>query len=170
MTTITWNTVESYLGRTWHPDREYIDGRIEERNLGEYDHARLQGALVVWFANHQRDWRIRVLPEQRIRVSETRYRIPDVTVLKRSQPIEPVFTHPPLLVIEVLSPEDTLSGYQDRIWDYLKFGVEHIWILDPVKKRAWTAAPGMLIQAEVLEIPRSPIHLPVPGIFEEEEE
>lgn len=71
--------------------------------MGEYEHANLQARLTIWFGNHERDWDIRVLVEQRIRVSPGRYRIPDVCVIDRSQPIEPVFTRPPLICIEILS-------------------------------------------------------------------
>ncbi len=32
-------TVREYLRTSWSPDREFVDGRIEERNLGEKDHS-----------------------------------------------------------------------------------------------------------------------------------
>ena len=31
--------VEVYLRSTYEPDAEYVDGEIEERPMGEYDHA-----------------------------------------------------------------------------------------------------------------------------------
>ena len=49
-------SVAEYLAASYHPDREYIDGILEERNLGEYDHANLQSALLVWFRNYC--WRV----------------------------------------------------------------------------------------------------------------
>jgi Uma2 family endonuclease len=162
-------TLEDYLKTDYQPDREYIDGEIVERHLGEYEHANLQRALIMWFGNRQREWKIRVLPEQRLRVSPTRFRIPDVTVLWRDQPIEPVFTRPPLLVIEVLSPEDTLRSYQQRIDDYLNFGIPHIWILDSALEKAWTATRGQLTEASgKLAVPDSEIYLPIPEIFQDE--
>jgi Uma2 family endonuclease len=163
-------SISEYLAVTYRPDREYIDGVIQERNLGEYEHARLQAALVIWFGTHQREWNIRVLPEQRIRVSATRYRIPDVAVLSREQPIEPVFTQPPLLLLEILSKDDTLRSLEERITDYLDFGVANIWILDPALERAWVATRGRLEAPAdgVLRIPGSPIVLPLADLFSAE--
>jgi Uma2 family endonuclease len=162
-----------YLASNCRPDREYIDGVIEERNLGEYDHARLQTVLAGWFLRRENEWNIRVIVEQRIRVSATRYRVPDVTVLSREQPIEPVFTRPPLLLIEILSPEDTVRKLGERIDDYLDFGVAHIWVLDPVRKRAWVATRGRfdeIAPEAVLTIPGTPVRLPLAEAFPEESE
>jgi Uma2 family endonuclease len=49
-----------------------------------------------------------------------------------------VFTSPPYLCIEVMSPEDTVVGMQDRMDDYLQFGVPNIWVIDPWKHRGWS--------------------------------
>jgi len=42
-----------------------------------------------------------------------------------------VLVEPPLLVIEILSPDDTYSDTQERAEDYLRMGVSTIWIIDP---------------------------------------
>jgi hypothetical protein len=42
-------TVHEYLSTNWSPDREFVDGRIEERNLGEYDHGAVQAHLAHYF-------------------------------------------------------------------------------------------------------------------------
>jgi hypothetical protein len=94
MASATLISVSQYLSTTYRPDCDLIDGQLMERNLGEYDHSSLQGALVAWFGNRRREWNIRVLPEQRVQVSPSRFRIPDVCVISRDQPIEQVITHP----------------------------------------------------------------------------
>ena len=45
--------VSEYLDTTYHPDREYIDGEVRERNVGKWEHARIQWLLVGWFLNHE---------------------------------------------------------------------------------------------------------------------
>ena len=45
-------------------------------------------------------------------------------------------THPPLLVIEILSKDDTLRAMRERVDDYVVFGIQHIWLLDPGQRRA----------------------------------
>jgi Uma2 family endonuclease len=163
-------SLSEYLSAIFYrPDRELIDGRLIERNVGEYDHSNLQGALIAWLANRRREWNIRVLPGQRLRVSASRFRIPDVCVISRDQPIEPVFTAPPLICIEVLSKDDTLRSLQDRIDDYLAFGVPNIWVLDPTTRRAYVCSGKGLREPEdsVLRASGSPIEISLPELFGE---
>jgi Uma2 family endonuclease len=76
------------------------------------------------------------MTDVRMQISPTHFRVPDVLVLRADAPREPILTHPPLIAIEILSPEDRPSRFQDRIDDYVAFGVEHIWILDPAHRIA----------------------------------
>lgn len=124
--------VETYLGSSgYEPDAEYVDGKIEERPRGEFDHAAWQLAIIKWFLRHEEEWNIEVLPELRVQAAPTRFRVPDVTVLDRSLPVEQIITHPPIAVFEVLSPEDTLSRLKRKLEDYRSMGIPHIWVIDP---------------------------------------
>jgi len=160
-------SVSEYLNSSYRPDQEMLDGQLIERNVGEYDHSNLQGALVAWMRRRQHEWKIRVLPEQRIQVSATRFRVPDVCVVSREQELEPVFTHPPLICIEVLSKDDTLRSMQERVDDYRTFGVPNIWVLDPVKRRAYICTLGDFREPKdpILEVALSPIRVPLTEIF-----
>lgn len=131
MATTTHVPVEVYLRSSYEPDAEYVDGQIEERPMGEFDHASWQLAIQTWFWQHEKEWVIRALPSLRIQVAATRYRVPDVTVLDRSRPIEQIITHPPLAVFEVLSPEDTLQRLKRKLEDYRAMGIAEIWVIDP---------------------------------------
>ncbi len=159
--------VSEYLNTSYRPDQELLDGQLCERNLGDYEHSNLQGALITWMRRRQREWDIRVLPEQRIQVSSKRFRVPDVCVVSRQQELERVFTRPPLICIEVLSKDDTLTGMQDRVDDYRALGVPHIWVLDPVKRRAYVCMLGDFREPEgdKLEVPASPIRIPLSDLF-----
>ena len=42
-------TVREYLATSWSPDREFVEGRIEERNLGEKEHSIIQRYLTRSF-------------------------------------------------------------------------------------------------------------------------
>src|ERR1700760_1764767 len=118
MATITHVPVEVYLRSSYEPDAEYVDGQIEKRPMGEFDHASWQLAIQRWFVLHDKEWNIRVRPELRVQVAATRFRVPDVTVLDRSRPIEQIITHPPVAVFEILSPEDTLRRLKRKLEDY----------------------------------------------------
>src|ERR1700710_2743353 len=75
-------SVDEYLNTTYRPDVEYLDGVIEERNLGEFDHGDLQLALGSLLRLRQQEWAIRVVVETRVQVAPTRFRVPDVCVLR----------------------------------------------------------------------------------------
>jgi Uma2 family endonuclease len=129
--TTTHVPVEVYLRSSYEPDAEYVDGKIEERPAALFDHASWQGAILHWFSQSEKEWNVRSLPSLRVRVAATRYRVPDVTVLDRSQPREQIITHPPLAVFEVLSPEDSLQRLKRKLEDYRLMGIPEIWVIDP---------------------------------------
>jgi Uma2 family endonuclease len=144
--TTTHVPVEVYLRSSYEPDAEYVDGKIEERPMGEFDHALWQKAILKWFWQHEKEWSIRVLPELRVQVAATRYRVPDVTVLDRSRPIEQTITHPPLAVFEVLSPEDTLQRLKRRLKDYRVMGIAESRVIDPQDSAFYRYEDGQLLR------------------------
>jgi len=131
MGSTTTMSVEEYLATSYRPDREYLDGLVVERNLGEQDHSRPQALLVGYFLSRERQWRLHVFPEQRVQVLPNRFRVPDVCVVLGAKPKEQIFTKPPFLCIEILSPEDRVTAMQERIDEYLAFGVRYVWVLNP---------------------------------------
>jgi Uma2 family endonuclease len=129
--------VEEYLHNTYHPDCDYVDGVIAERNVGEKEHSKAQRDVLFYFHERRRTWGTFAIQEQRVQVSPSRYRVPDVCVVLGPEPDEQIFTAPPFLCIEILSPEDRQSRMQERIDDYLRFGVRYVWLIDPYQRRAW---------------------------------
>jgi len=47
-------SVEEYLNTSYSPDCEYLEGKVLERNLGEYEHARLQTRLAAFLFGHEK--------------------------------------------------------------------------------------------------------------------
>jgi Uma2 family endonuclease len=159
--------VSEYLSTSYDPDCDYVDGEILERNVGERDHSKLQKKLILYFGNREKQLGIHVFPEQRVQVSRTRFRVPDVCVVTGAEPDEQIFTKPPFLCIEILSPEDTMTRMLERIADYLSFGVPHVWVLDPGAKRAFDYFAGGMREAKdgVLRTDQPPIAVPLAEIF-----
>ena len=165
-TTTNLISLEEYLHTIYHPDCDFVDDHIEERTLGEFDHGNLQTALAAWFFNHAKEWNIRAVVELRTRVSPTRVRIPDVCLLRRDTPREPVTITPPLLCIEILSPEDRLPRVLKLMDDYVKMGVPNLWILDPTERIAYIYSEGTLkLISDRLAIPDTEIHVDLPALF-----
>lgn len=157
-------SVEEYLHTVYRPDRDYIDGVLEERNVGERDHGRLQGRFVVIF-ERRRGEGIEVTPEWRFQVRPNRYRIPDL-VVTRGLRDEQVLTTPPLLCIEILSPEDQFSRITERIQDYLEAGVPVVWVADPKERRIWVYRSGGMEEAiDSIRLDGTSIEIPLSEIF-----
>ena len=123
MSTATTVSYTEYLNTNYRPDREYIDGKLLERNVGEWEHSDLQTAIAAYLRQRKNELGIQVVVEQRVQVKPTRFRIPDVTVLIGPRPASGIVTEPPFLCIEILSPEDRIREMRERVDDYLNFGV-----------------------------------------------
>lgn len=160
-------SVEEYLNTTYRPDVDYVDGHIEQRNLGEFDHGDLQAALSTFFRTRQQAWNIRVVVETRTQVAPTRFRIPDVCILAAGLPRERILRTPPLLCIEVLSPRDTLNAIRKRVQDFLIMGVPEVWIFDPATRTAHVVTPTAVTEhtTGTLTLPNTAITLPLAEAF-----
>jgi len=149
MATSTLLSLLEYMKTNYRPDREYVDGELLERNVGKWEHARLQALLAAWFQSQEKTWSVKVATEQRVQVSPSRVRIPDVMLVPRG-PQPEVIVQPPVLVVEILSPDDTET--QSRSADYLRMGVPCVWIIDPTSRTgrqcvgdAWTATDTLAV-------------------------
>jgi Uma2 family endonuclease len=158
-----------YLHTDYQPDCEYADGILIERNVGEQDHSWLQGALVAYFFRRRKLWGIHVFPEQRVRIRHKRYLIPGVCVVLGQRPPEPVFTTPPLLWIEILSPEDQPERVAQKVREVLAFGVPYVWVIDPdtLESDLHTAAGCRKLEDGILRIEGTAIELPLRALDED---
>jgi Uma2 family endonuclease len=130
-------SIDEYLSASCpDPDREYIDGRIVERNLGEKSHSYAQGEIYFFFRSMGRQ-NVFAYTEQRVQVARTRFRVPDVCVYVGDDPAEQVFRTPPFLAVEILSKDDRPADLQEKIQDYRNFGVRYIWVIDPATRRGY---------------------------------
>jgi Uma2 family endonuclease len=167
MSSRTSISVEEYLASSYRPDCDYVDGHIEERNLGERTHSRIQHKLDGCLTPYEETLGIEILPEVRVQVKPTRFRVPDVSVVL-GDPGEEILTKPPFLCIEILSPEDRMSRIQERVDDYLAMGVPYAWVLDPQTKRAYcvTLADGWReVTDGVLRTANPALEVPLAEIF-----
>jgi Uma2 family endonuclease len=159
--------IEQYLTTSYVPDAEFVNGEVEERSGGEYDHNIVRRAILLWFHLHDKHWQTRTIQEQRTRLNSDTVRIPDVSVWARTVPIEPVFSHPQLIVVEVLSPEDRHSKMQEKVEDYRRFQVPHIWVVDPSQRIGWDCSDSNWIRTGSFAVEDSPIHLDLQQLFRE---
>ena len=137
MSTKVLMSVDEYLRTSFDgPDCEYLDGEIVERSMPEVPHADVQYTLGRLLWPFRLSQGIRILPEIRIRISPTRYRVADLAVWRDDNIGDGIPTVSPFLAIEILSPEDRITRTQPKIAEYLSIGVEWIWLIDPIEKSA----------------------------------
>jgi Uma2 family endonuclease len=120
--------VEEYLSTAYHPDVDYIGGHLEECNVGE----RTRHIAVPNY-----------IPAETAAQGRALHRNPIAIVCRsvayEKEPDESIFTKPPVLCIEILSPEDRMSRVMNVVQDYLSMGVPTVWVLDPLEKKAYVA-------------------------------
>jgi Uma2 family endonuclease len=168
MASRTLISVEEYLRTSYRPDCDYVDGEVLERNVGETDHSWLQTMLSAYLVARRAQWRITVLVEQRVQVTGTHFRVPDICVILGPKPVEQILTKAPFICIEILSLEAPWPRIQQRIDDYLAMGVPYVWVLDPATKTAYSATPVERTQAVtdgVLKTQSPSVELPLSEIF-----
>jgi Uma2 family endonuclease len=161
--------VEEYLRTVYRPDCDYIDGEVLERNMGEKPHSRLQGFFMRYFAPFEDEGDFETLTEQRVKISERRYRIPDVALVRLNAEEPLIVASPPILCIEILSSKDRMRRIQERIDDYASLGVDTSWVIDPWHRVASAAGPDAILHevTDRLTVPNTPISITVPEIFAE---
>ena len=160
-------SLEEYLETSYRPDADYVDGFVEERNLGDRDHSDLQSWFVSLLGVRANWPYFLCRTELRTRVSATRVRIPDVALLRAGVPRERVVSTAPLLCIEVLSPRDSLRATMPRVTDYLQMGVVEVWVVNPAERSLHVCRGDEVVrwQAEEIEVPETPVSLSVAEIF-----
>ena len=167
MATSTLVPLSEYLTKSYEPDCEWINGELKERNVGTNSHGTVQTFFIEFFRMHRAEWGIRVVCEVRTRVSADHFRVPDVLVERAETPFEEIVRTPPLLCIEVLSPEDRVSDMQERIDDYITMGVQGIWVVDPRLRRAFVVEDGAWIPVQELSVRGTPIRVTLAEVFAE---
>jgi Uma2 family endonuclease len=156
-------TEQEYLGTSYQPDCEYEDGLLIERNVGEQDHSWLQLALGTFFFNRRKVWGIEAFTEQRCRIRTGKYMIHDLCVIWRPRPTEKVFVEPPLISIEILSPEDRPIRVNEKVRQLREWGVPNIWVIDPetLECEVHTAAGSRRVADGILRGDGTPIDVPL---------
>jgi Uma2 family endonuclease len=162
-------TVQEYLTTSYEADREYVDGELLERHSGEQPHTRVHGVVASLLLQNEREAGIRVLMSQRVQVSPTRFRVPDVCAILASDPRDPIVRHPPFLCVEILCELDTPARFNEKLGDYFQMGLRYVWVLDPLARRAYCYTPGEMHEVldGVLRTGNPDIAVPLADAFEE---
>jgi Uma2 family endonuclease len=92
--------------------------------------------------------------------------IPDVAVFHPDAPRE-VPDSPPLIVMEILSPDDRLTAVREKLEEFRAWGVPHVWLVDPYSKRMYTCDDGFA-EVQALAIPELGVDLTASVVFQDQ--
>ncbi len=140
-------TAEQYLATHFEYEPELVRGEIVERPWPDKTHSKIQGRLYALLIGLGFCY-----PALRVRVADGSYRIPDIAFFER-EPDGEVPDSPPLLAVEIVSPDDRYHDLMHKLQDYRAWGVPNIWIVDPELKLLYVYEGGLL-ERQRLELPK----------------
>jgi Uma2 family endonuclease len=160
---------QEYLVSQYEPDCEYEDGVLIARHVGTEKHSWMQAALAAYIFRRPKAWGVNVYTEQRARLRAGKYKLPDVCIVQGPRPTTPIFEQPPLVAIEILSPEDRPLRVDRTIAEWLEFGVGYVWVVDPetLECVVHTAKGRLPVTDVMLRIPGGPIEIPLRQLEDE---
>ena len=156
-----------YLHTSYRPDCDYVDGFVLKRNLSSHPHGRLHILIAAYLLQREQQWQIHAVVEVRLKIRARKYRVPDVMVLGAAASYPAVIEEPPLLCIEIVSPDDKLADLVIRAGDYLAMGVQTTWILDPETKQAFIYSGEGTVESSEPVLCCGQIELPIAELFSE---
>ncbi len=166
MATKTLLSEEEYLAMSfddWAP--EYVDGELVERGLPNNSHSNIQQEFIYTFRKLGERLPLYPRPELRLRVAPGKYRIADVVIYAHEKPVEELPVQVPLVVIEIVSPDDKYAELMKKLEEYRAWGVPHVWLADPALRRICVYRDGALVPVMVLELPEFGVRIPVEEIL-----
>jgi Uma2 family endonuclease len=158
-------TEERYLRSTFEPDAEFVRGEIAERSTADYLHSKIQGLLLIWFGRLMERHRVQPCPELRMRLGPGVYRVPDISLIAGPEPEVRFPDTPPLVTVEIVSLDDRYSDVVEKLEEYREWGVPHVWLVDPHKKRLSVYNESGLQDVTSLTLPEYNFEIPAEQLF-----
>jgi Uma2 family endonuclease len=166
MSTRALAPVEEYMRMSFEgPDPEYLDGELVERNLGDDSHSSTQSNLVGILHPLKKKYRIHVRPEIHMRLAPTRIRVADLAVF-REKPADQIPSSPPYVVVEIVSPGDRYIEIHDKLEEYRRWGIQHIWLMDPTSRTFSVYDDAGLREVPVLDLAEYELTIQKSDVFE----
>ena len=105
-------------------------------------------------------------PELRLRLAEDLYLEPDLSVFVTSTPTELAPSTPPDIVVEIISPDEPYPRLLEKLDEYSRWGVPHIWVVEPQMQRLQVYTAGNLTSVLQFELPERGFALSARDLFD----
>jgi Uma2 family endonuclease len=161
--------VEEYLGLVFddRPEPDYVHGEVVERTVPTLVHAQIQALLILLFGRLLPRVHLTLLTEPRLQIESDLYRVADVAVYQGPRPEGRYGTSPPYITVEIVSPDDRYNDLTERLEDYRRWGVAHVWLVDPQRKRLWEYTEAGLLQHASLRLPEFDFEISSEELFKD---
>ncbi|HTS77251.1 MAG TPA: Uma2 family endonuclease [Bryobacteraceae bacterium] len=130
-------TPQQYLSTHFEREPEYVHGELVEKSLPTKSHSRIQQRLSVLL-----DRVGCCYPELRVQIADDAFRIPGIALFE-TEPAGEVPNSPPLLIIEIASPDDKMHDLLEKFEEYRAWGVPHICMVEPELKKLYVYDRGL---------------------------
>jgi Uma2 family endonuclease len=128
MATTAGISLEQFLAMHFDsPEPDFVDGEVVERTMPDSTHAGLQMDFGIILSRADG---LRPYSELRVRMAGRSYII-DLCAYPRDERLERFPTTPPIVAAEILSKDDRATDVNAKLDAYCKWGVRHVWLIDP---------------------------------------
>ncbi|MDA0565757.1 Uma2 family endonuclease [Streptomonospora sp. S1-112] len=111
---------------------ELVDGRLDVSPAPVFPHSVVDTRLTWHLVNQVPKGYMPIsAPGINLNADRTHHRIPDLAVIRRQDCESPYLTRPPVLAIEIMSPESVFRDNHTKRREYAEFGIESYWIINP---------------------------------------
>jgi Uma2 family endonuclease len=161
--------VEEYLGLVFddRPEPDYVHGEVVERALPTLVHAQIQALLVLLFGRLLPRVPLTLLTEPRLQIEANLFRVADFAIYQGPRPEGRYGTSPAFMAVEIVSPDDRHSELTERLEDYRRWGVPHVWLVDPQLKRLYEYTEAGLLQFPALRLPDFDFEISAQELFKD---
>jgi len=161
--------VEEYLGLVFddRPAPDYVDGKVVERSLPTVIHSQVQASIGILFEPLSRKVRLTMMLGLRMQLEPQLFRVVDFAVYLGARPEGRYAATPAFIAVEIVSPDDRFSRLTQRLEDYRRWGVKHVWLVDPQRKRLFEYKEAGLLQHPSLRLPEFDFEISSDELFKD---
>lgn len=143
-TSKTIYSFEDYCNYEGDPDHHYelVDGRLVLMNPPTFKHLLIAKFLERIFDQLIREKSLPLLcfREAGVRTGWRKSRLPDIYIIEANKVQElldrsAIIDTPPLLIVEIVSPDSIATDYRYKRSEYAALEVEEYWIVDPINEK-----------------------------------
>lgn len=115
---------------------ELVDGRLDVSPAPMPLHTDVDTRLTWHLVNNAPDeFNVLTGPGINLNTELTRHRIPDLAVFDAERPAQGYYAVPPVLAVEIVSPESVFRDNHTKRREYAAFGVPSYWIINPLPEK-----------------------------------